>query len=187
MTQTLTDRDKRFLGAIARAALTAAVRGEHYAPPAPDTDSPALLAHCGCFVTLKTDNALRGCIGCFTANQPLYQTIAAYTRASALEDPRFTNNRIRESELPRVALDISCLTPLAPCAEPEKITLGTHGIYVRNGRHAGCFLPQVATETGWNVEEFWGHCCQDKAGLPWDAWKRPDTECLTFTAEIFDA
>ncbi len=52
---------------------------------------------------------------------------------------------------------------------------------------SGCFLPQVAEETGWSVEEFWSHCCRDKAGLDSDAWRRPDAERMTFTADVFDA
>lgn len=184
---TLTEKDKRTLAAVARAALAAAVRGEAYAPPAPEPEQPALLENRGCFVTLKTDDQLRGCIGCFTSPNPLYQTIAEYTRASALEDPRFRGNRIREAELQNVAMDISCLTPLAPCPNPENIILGTHGVYVRANGRAGCFLPQVATETGWSVEEFWGHCCRDKAGLSWDAWTHPATDRMTFTADVFDA
>lgn len=182
----LTETDKAFLAEIARNALAAAVQGGSYAPPVPDA-LPNLLEHRGCFVTLKTNDQLRGCIGCFTSDQPLYQTVADYTRHSALDDPRFAHHRLRESELPAVAIDISALTPLVRCDEPEKIILGVHGIYVRSGGRGGCFLPQVATETGWSVEEFWGHCCRDKAGLDWDAWRHPGAECMTFTADVFDA
>ena len=59
------------------------------------------------------------------------------------------------------------------------------GIYIRRGAAAGCFLPQVATETGWSKEEFLSHCCSHKAGLSADAWRDPDTEVLTFQAEVF--
>ncbi len=179
----LTDSDKQALAAIARAGLAAAVRGEAHAPA--DPGLPGLLERRGCFVTLKTNGRLRGCLGCFTTELPLYRAVADYTRFSALEDPRFQGRRIREKELPATEIDISCLTPLAPCAEPERITLGVHGIYVRSGGRAGCFLPQVAAETGWSVEAFWSHCCADKAGLSPDAWRRPETECLVFTADVF--
>ncbi len=181
----LTERDKQALAAIARASLAAAVRGEKYVPD--DPGLPDLLENRGCFVTLKTGGRLRGCLGCFTSEQPLYRAVAEYTRFSALEDPRFAGQRIRESELSSVAIDISCLTPLAPCPEPEKIILGVHGIYVRANGCSGCFLPQVAEETGWSAEEFWSHCCRDKAGLDGDAWRMPGTECMTFTADVFDA
>lgn len=179
----LTDSEQRSLGGIARAALAAAVRGEQFVPE--DPGLPGLLEKRGCFVTLKTGGRLRGCLGCFTSDLPLYRAVAEYARLSALKDPRFSGARLRESELPAVDIDVSCLTPLAPCAEPEKITLGVHGIYVRSGGCFGCFLPQVAEETGWSAEEFWSHCCADKAGLDRDAWRRPETECMVFTADVF--
>lgn len=175
--------EREALAGIARAALEAAVSGKRYVPPE-HFDSPALLAKCGCFVTLKTDGRLRGCLGCFVSDQPIVETVAEYARLSALEDPRFGGNRIRPAELGKVDIDISILSPLEPCENPHSIIPGTHGVYVRQGRHSGCFLPQVATETGWNVDEFWGHCCRDKAGLAWDAWTKPGVELYVFTAEI---
>jgi AMMECR1 domain-containing protein len=59
------------------------------------------------------------------------------------------------------------------------------GIYIKRGYASGCFLPQVATETGWTTEEFLSYCCSHKAGLPPDAWKDPKTEIHLFTAEVF--
>jgi len=47
----------------------------------------------------------------------------------------------------------------------------------------GTFLPQVATETGWTLEEFLGHCAKDKARIGWDGWKTADIyiyEALVF-------
>ncbi len=175
--------DKQALGIIARAALAAAVGKIGYQPA--DPGRPGLQERRGCFVTLRTHGRLRGCIGCFTSDNPLWETVAEYTQLSALEDPRFHGQRLKPEELPEVEMEISALSPLEPCREPEKITLGVHGIYVTAGGRSGCFLPQVATETGWNVEEFWGHCCRDKAGLPWDAWTKPGVTAMTFTAEAF--
>jgi uncharacterized protein, PH0010 family len=178
------EKEKQLLASISRDALSAAVNQQPYSSPIPDDAN--LQLHCGCFVTLKTKGNLRGCIGCFSSDRPIYETVANYTRISALEDPRFSKNRIMPAELPLVEMDVSVLTPLAECKNPEGISLGIDGIYVQKGMRSGCFLPQVATETGWNVGEFWGHCCRDKAGLPWDAWKQPDVVCQTFTAEIID-
>lgn len=180
----LDEKDKRILRSVVLDALTAALRNEP--PPAfPGTERPALLEQRGCFVTLKTDGALRGCLGCFSSTDSLYHNVAAYARHSALEDPRFVGRRLRPEDLPRIKVEISALTPLTPCHAPEAIVLGRHGIYVSQGGRSGCFLPQVATETGWSVEEFWGHCCRDKAGLEWDAWKKPGTAVMTFEAEVF--
>ena len=67
-----------------------------------------------------------------------------------------------------------------------EVELGTHGIYIKQGYRSGCFLPQVATETGWSKEEFLCQCCAGKAGLSPYAWKDPRTEVLVFTAEIIE-
>lgn len=180
----LADRDREALCRIAREALGAAVDGRSYVPENPGL--PGLEERRGCFVTLRTGGRLRGCLGCFVSERPLYQTVADYAAHSALEDPRFVGDRLRPEELPLVDLDISALTPLEPCADPLAIVPGVHGIYVKKGGRSGCFLPQVATEMGWDAEEFLGHCCRDKAGLEWDAWRRPGATVMTFTAEVVD-
>ena len=47
----------------------------------------------------------------------------------------------------------------------------------------GTFLPQVATETGWTLEEFLGHCARDKAGIGWEGWK--NAEIFIYEAYVF--
>ncbi len=180
----LGDNERRVVGEIARASLAAAVEGRAYEPA--DPGLPALEERCGCFVTLKTNGQLRGCLGCFVSDNPLWQTVADYARHSALSDPRFTRNRLTPREVPDVEMEVSVLSPLEPCADPEAIIPGVHGIYVKRGPQSGCYLPQVATETGWGVDEFWTSCCRDKAGMPPDAWREPGTECYTFTADVFE-
>jgi AMMECR1 domain-containing protein len=54
-----------------------------------------------------------------------------------------------------------------------------------HGGQSGCFLPEVATDQGWGVEEFLSYCCAHKAGLPADAWKQPGTDVYLFTSEKF--
>lgn len=177
----LDDEDKRLLMAIAREAAAAAVEDRPYAPE--PANRPALLERRGCFVTLRTRERLRGCLGCFTSDAPLYKTVADYAGHSVRRDPRFARDRLQIRELPDLAIDISVLSPLEPCRDPENIVLGVHGIYIEKDGCSGCFLPQVANETGWTVEELWGHCCRDKAGLDWNAWRAPDAKLLIFTAE----
>lgn len=170
---------------IVRAVLAGVTRGQRVSVEDPGREE--LNARCGCFVTYKTHGRLRGCLGCFTSDQPLWRTVAQFAESSATADPRFAGNRIQPHELGDVAIDISVLTPLAPCADPTGIELGTHGIYIRGGGRTGCFLPQVATETGWSVEEFWSNCCAHKAGLPPDAWRSGQAETFTFTAQVIEA
>ena len=61
--------------------------------------------------------------------------------------------------------------------------LGLHGIYIKKGPNSGTFLPQVATQTGWTLEEFLGHCARDKAQIGWNGWN--DAEIYTYEALIF--
>ena len=71
----------------------------------------------------------------------------------------------------------------------DEIELGKHGIYIKKGYRGGTFLPQVATETGWNKEEFLGHCAQDKAGIGWEGWKTAEIyiyEALVFSEHEFN-
>ena len=168
---------------IARAAVEAAVHGR---PPSKvQEENPELQGRQGCFVTLKNGDLLRGCLGHFTSDKPLYRLVNEMARASATEDYRFLSQPITAEELPHLNIEISVLSLLEPIGNPLDIELGKHGITVRRGTASGCFLPQVATETGWSKEEFLGYCCSHKAGLAYDAWKDPKTEVQVFTAEVF--
>ncbi len=181
----MNDAQKHTLLKVARDTLEAVITRK--ALPVPKSDDPELKAHCGCFVTLKTHDRLRGCIGRFTSNIPLIELIVEMTIASATEDPRFEGNRIKANELNKLDIEISVLSPLKKTDNPLSLRLGIDGIYIKRGHAAGCFLPQVATETGWTKEEFLSYCCAHKAGLDSDAWKDPKTEVNLFTAEVFGA
>ena len=153
----------------------------------PRSEDPVLTAPCGCFVTLKNRGRLRGCIGQFVSDRPLVELVAEMAKASATGDPRFLTNPITASEVSRLHIEISVLSPLQRTDNPLNLELGTHGIYIKRGYACGCFLPQVADETGWSKEEFLSQCCSHKAGLAPDAWKDPKTEVYLFTAEVFGA
>jgi AmmeMemoRadiSam system protein A len=179
------DRQKTLLLSIARDTVKAAVAG---APlPQPESDDPELKAHCGCFVTLKNRGRLRGCIGQFTSDKPLIRLVVEMAKASATSDPRFRADRVTPEEVDDLDIEISVLSPLERTDSPLSLELGTHGIYIKRGCVSGCFLPQVATETGWNAKEFLSYCCSHKAGLPADAWEDPKTEVYLFTADVFGA
>jgi len=60
------------------------------------------------------------------------------------------------------------------------IEAGKHGVMVRMGLRGGVYLPQVATENGWDREEFMNSLCAQKSGIPMDAWKmfeKQDSKC----------
>jgi uncharacterized protein len=179
----MTEEQKNLLLKVAKDSVTAAIQGTSIAIP--QTNDPALLAHCGCFVTLKNGDELRGCIGNFTSDKPLIELVHDMAILSATEDSRFFCNPITVIELPRLDIEISVLSPLTKTNNPLSLRLGVDGIYITRGRTSGCFLPQVATETGWTKEQFLSYCCSHKAGLSSDAWKDPKTEVYLFSAEVF--
>jgi hypothetical protein len=144
---------------------------------------PLLLKELGAFVTLHERGELRGCIGNLIGNEPLYLGVRDMAVESALRDPRFLPLEL--SELPKVEIEISVLSPMKRINSVEEIKLGTHGVLVRRGFQSGVYLPQVATETGWTKEEFLSSLCAHKAGLSADAWKDKATEIYIFSAEVF--
>jgi len=179
----MNEAQKRTLLAVAYDTVEAVLRGVPV--PKPQSQAPALNAHCGCFVTLKNRGRLRGCIGQFTSEKPLVELVGEMAKASATSDPRFFADPIKAGELEQLDIEISVLSPLRRTAEPLSLRLGIDGIYIKRGYASGCFLPQVATESGWGKEEFLSYCCEHKAGLPADAWRQDDTEIYLFTAEVF--
>ncbi len=144
---------------------------------------PSLIEKRGVFVTLHKDHSLRGCIGYIMPIEPLYQAVCKMAIESATGDPRFPP--VTKNELAKLEVEISVLTVPERVKNLDDIILGTHGVIVRKGGRGGVFLPQVATETGWSKEQFLTELCEQKAGLPAEAWKDPDTELYTFSAQVF--
>ena len=182
----MNETQKTVLLKTAKDTVAAAVSGRPVHEPM--TDDPDLLAEVGCFVTLKNGEQLRGCIGQFTADKPLIEMVCQMAVSSSTHDPRFGGNRITPDELLNLDIEISVLSPMEKTDDPLSLRLGVDGIYITDGRVSGCFLPQVATETGWDEEDFLSFCCAHKAGLAPDAWKTdPGVEVYLFTAEVFGA
>lgn len=139
----------------------------------------------GAFVTLKKDGQLRGCVGLIEPVEDLGQAIIEMTKAAAFNDSRFAP--LTKEELNSIEIEISVLTLPQKISEPEKeIELGKHGVIVRQGSHSGVFLPQVAEETGWDLEEFMGQLCSQKAGLSPDCWKNKSVDIYTFEAQVIE-
>jgi len=144
-------------------------------PPAGNLD-----IRTGAFVSIYIDGKLRGCIGSFSAEEPLWQLIPRLA-VSAASDNRF--DRPEPEELDGLSIEISLLTPLRRIHSAGEIIPGKHGIYLKKGWASGTFLPQVAAKYGWDREELLGRCSRDKAGLGWDGWKT--AELYVYEAVIF--
>lgn len=181
----MNDKQKMTLLKVAKETVAAAVSGKPVYEP--ETDDPELEALQGCFVTLKNRDQLRGCIGQFVSEKPLIEMVCQMAVSSCLHDPRFGADRITVDELGQLDIEISVLSPMVKTEDPLSLRLGTDGIYITDGQTSGCFLPQVATETGWSKEAFLSYCCAHKAGLDADAWKEKDVEVYLFSAEVFGA
>ncbi|MFH1551815.1 MAG: AmmeMemoRadiSam system protein B [bacterium] len=139
--------------------------------------------HQGAFVTIKKHGDLRGCIGEFKADEPLYQVVIDMAIATATQDPRF--NPISEDELDDLEYEISVLSPLRKVNSWKEIEINKHGVEIKQGMRRGVFLPQVATENNWDLDTFMSVLCTQKAGLSADCWKNPKTEIYVFTAQVF--
>ena len=150
----------------------------------PEIQGERLKVKQGAFVTLRKGGMLRGCIGYILPIKPLQDTIAEMAVSAATQDHRFPP--VSLDEMKEINIEISVLSVPRLVQNVDEIVMGTHGVIVQRGGRQGVFLPQVATETGWDRETFLENLCAGKAGLPKDAWKDKDTELLIFTAQLFE-
>ncbi len=140
----------------------------------------------GVFVTLYTKDShqLRGCIGLIEPVKPLAEGIITMAQSAAFHDPRFAP--LTRKELDNIKIEISVLTPPRLIKDIKQIQLGKHGVIIRRNNHSGVYLPQVATETGWDLTTFLSNLCTTKAGLEPNCWQNPDTQIYTFEAQVFE-
>ena len=117
----------------------------------------------GIFVTLKCRGRLRGCIGHILGVEPLGKSIHHMTLAAAFEDPRFPPLAL--DELKDLKIHVSLLTEPVSVKSYKDIRTGTDGIIVTHGWKKGVYLPEVATETGWDAKTFFVSCALEKAGI----------------------
>jgi AmmeMemoRadiSam system protein A len=132
-------------------------------------------------VSIKKGDKLRGCIGTFIADKPLYLLIQEMAVSAATRDPRFYP--MKESDLEEFSLEISVLSPLRKLESIDEIKVGEHGLYLEKNFSRGVLLPQVAVEYGWDREAFLCQTCI-KAGLKPDDW-REGSDIYIFSAEVF--
>jgi len=175
----LSGSESKTLLNIARKAIIHLLRGEEYTPG--EQKEPALNQCSGCFVTITQNGQLRGCIGHFQSQEPLYLEVATMAIAAASQDPRFPP--MTDADRDNFSLEITILSPLEKIDDVKQIEVGTHGIYIVKGLNRGVLLPQVATEYGWDRETFLSQTCA-KAGLIGNAWQQPDAEIYIFSGEI---
>lgn len=167
---------RRELLAAARSSIAARLGMGTLRPLAPCSEHPGL------FVTLKRRGTLRGCIGVLITDEPFHASLPRLACQAAFEDPRFPP--LTAEELAEVQVEITVLDPPRAVGSWQEIVAGEHGIWLHHGRRSAVFLPQVATEQGWTLEETLTALCR-KAGLAEAAWRDADCRFEVFTAIHF--
>lgn len=142
--------------------------------------TPGMRAIRGGFVTLNKSGALRGCIGEIIPRREVWKVIREQVLNAAFEDPRFP--QLDEGELGQIEIDLSLLTPPRAVESWREIVIGKHGVVLSKGGRSAVFLPQVAPEQGWGIEETLTQLAL-KAGLPADSW-REGADYLVFEAQV---
>jgi AmmeMemoRadiSam system protein B/AmmeMemoRadiSam system protein A len=135
----------------------------------------------GAFVTLRKNGELRGCIGQVLPQKELAKTVGAMALFAAFNDQRFAP--VSLSELNKLEIEVSVLTPMKPITSSEEIVVGRDGIVLSKAGKTAVFLPQVATENRWNRTEMLDNLCI-KAGLATGCWKSK-AHLQIFQAEVF--
>jgi AmmeMemoRadiSam system protein A len=176
----LNPEEKKYLLMLARNTIETLLAKNSF--PETQPVSKKIQKKFGVFVTLHKKGHLRGCIGYVEGYKPLFEAVMDMAKSAAFNDPRFPP--VKEDELKDIDIEVSVLSPLKNIENIDEIQVGEHGIIIQQGYHKGLLLPQVATEWGWDREEFLRQTCH-KAGLPVNAWQESDTQIQIFSAEIF--
>ena len=178
----LSDEEKKELLNLAKLSLYEATINNKRVQIDENSVSTKLKLHLGAFVTLHKEKQLRGCIGQFEPNQALYKVVVEMAISAAKFDRRF--NQVTPDELENIEIEISVLTPRKKINSLDEIKIGRDGIYIKYANKNGTYLPQVATDMNWSVEEFVRSCCEEKAGISPENCK--NAEISTYKAIVFD-
>lgn len=179
----LTGEDKKQLLTLARKSIVHFLQNRQL-PDASElgvTISDAMRVPRAAFVTFKKNSHLRGCIGDIFPRQPLYKSVITNAINAGVNDRRFLP--VTKEECSDITIEISALTVPGPVASPDEIRIGIDGVVLNKDGRSAVFLPQVAPQEGWDVNQTLTRLSL-KAGLPADAWKK-DASFLTFQAVVF--
>jgi len=179
----LSEEDKKQLLALARKSIAYFLK--HWRIPEESelgvTISEAMKCPCAAFVTLKKNSQLRGCIGDIFPQRPLCRSVIINAVNASVRDRRFRPVTIAECS--DITIEISALTAPEPIASPDEIRIGTDGVVLSKDGKSAVFLPQVAPQQGWDVNQMLTQLSL-KAKLPADAWKE-GANFLVFQADAF--
>jgi len=179
----LTEQDRQQLLILARRTMVYALKNQRL-PQESElgvTVSSAMKPPRAAFVTLKKDSQLRGCIGDIFPQRPLYKSVMLNAIHACIHDRRFPP--VTEAECEDITIEISALTAPEPVASAEQIRIGIDGVVLNKDDRSAVFLPQVAPEQGWDLDQTLTQLSL-KAQLPADAYKQ-GASFLVFQADVF--
>jgi len=105
-------------------------------------DSPEFAVRRGCFVTLKQNGQLRGCIG---TTEPWQDNLALEIQHNAIAagtgDPRF--QPVQADEVDTLSVTVDVLGELEKIGGPDDLDPWRYGVVVRQGRKTGLLLPHL--------------------------------------------
>jgi len=166
--------------ALARSSLSEYLEGETSSPPEADwLEQPG-----ACFVTLKQEGRLRGCIGSIHVHRSLKEDVRENACAAAFRDPRFPPLTV--DELDSTSIEVSLLSPLEALdfsSEDDllaQIRPAIDGLVLEYQEYRGTFLPAV-WENLPRPADFLRQL-KRKAGLETDFWS-PETRVWRFTVD----
>jgi AmmeMemoRadiSam system protein B/AmmeMemoRadiSam system protein A len=148
--------------------------------PAPPAKSEALERRAGVFVTLYANGDVRGCVGRCIDCMPIAEAVPQLTLSSALDDYRF--DAVGAGE--KLEIEMHILTPMKRVRNAEQLIAGEHGGYLEYGACRGLLLPGVASERGWNREQF-VRALAAKAGLAANMYADDRSRLYVFRDQVF--
>lgn len=153
------------------------------------SEVPKVLEQTGaCFVTLKLNGELRGCIGSVMAHRPLVTDLYKNAHFAAFSDSRFEPLTLEEFKNLKISISLLSKPKRVDFTSQEdllnKITPYKDGVVIRDGLYESVFLPVV-----WEIlpdkKEFLSEL-KEKAGMP-ENYDTDTMEAFTFqTVEIHE-
>ncbi len=183
-----TKADRAFMLDLARRTIEDVVKKRKL--PRPDSAQiPQKLQHRrACFVTLRIDGALRGCIGNILPEEPLYKAVIHMANRAATHDTRF--QPVTADEVDKLHIEISVLSVPQPLefSSPEdlldKLRPDIDGVVLKLGLRQSTFLPQVWEHLS-DKREFLTRLCEKAKLSPMD-WRNPKLKIETYQVEAFE-
>lgn len=101
-----------------------------------------LLRRAGCFVSLKKDGKLRGCIGTIApTKRSLAEEIIENAISAAVNDPRF--DPVEPEELDSLVYSVDVLDKAEEISSPKELDVKRYGVIVTKGYKRGLLLPNL--------------------------------------------